>query len=85
MKYIVIALNGKEDIFIFPKEVDHNRMADACLALKFGPDRDFVRKYRQGAVVAAGFIECGRCYGRSESLGIESRGAQDTALLDAMS
>jgi hypothetical protein len=82
MKYIVTALNDKELIFIFPRDVDHDRMAEAIAAIRFGSDQNWERKLRKdGELISAGFIDNGECHGRSETLGIESRGMPDTELL----
>ena len=82
MKYIVMSLLEVEHIFIFPRTVDHDRMFEACEAIRFGGDRNWERKYRRdGECVGAGFVDGGRCHGRSESLNIDSRGEKDTALL----
>lgn len=82
MKYIVMTLAEKEEIFVFPRNVDHDRMFEACEHIRFGDDRDWNRKYlRHGECVAAGFIDGGNCYGKSETLGIKSRGEKDTKLL----
>lgn len=84
MKYIVIALDGREDIFVFSSLIDHDRMAEACMAIRFGSGINWNRKYRGGEVVAAGFVNGGCCFGRSETLGLESRGEVDTKLLEAL-
>jgi len=84
MKYIVMALNGAEEIFVFPRTVDHDRMAEACDAIRFGGDRNWERKYlRDGECIAAGFVDNGVCHGRSESLNVDSRPGLDTSLLGA--
>jgi hypothetical protein len=80
MKYIVLALGDVEEIFIFPKSVDHDRMVEACEIIRFGDERNWNRKYRNGQVVSAGFITNSKCHGRSETLGLNSRGDVDTAL-----
>jgi hypothetical protein len=82
MKYLVIELDGVEDIFIFPRKVDHDRMAESCMYIKFGDGRNWDRKYHDGKVISAGFIDNGICHGRSESLSLPSRGDKDTALLN---
>lgn len=82
MKYIVMALDDKEEIFVFPRSVDHDRMAEACECVRFGDERNWNRKYRNGECVAAGFIDNGQCHGCSETLGLKSRGAKDTAMLN---
>jgi hypothetical protein len=80
-KYIVVDLDGSEQIFTFPKSVDHDRMLEALEAIRMGSDRDWSRAYRSGKVVSAGFVENGHCGGRSETLNLKSRGAVDTVLL----
>jgi len=83
MKYIVMSLAGKEEIFVFPRSVDHDRMAEACQMIRFGRDRNWKRAYRDGECIAAGFVRSGVCDGRSETLNLDSRGDTDTALLAA--
>lgn len=80
-KYIVMQLEGEETIFTFPKSVDHDRMHEALEAIRFGSDRNWGRKYREGEAVSAGFVDGGECHGKSETLGLKSRGAVDTKLL----
>lgn len=84
MKYIVMALADQEEIFIFPRTVDHDRMKEACEIIRFGDERNWNRKYRQGGCVSAGFIDNGICHGRSETLGLSSRSEADTKLLAAL-
>jgi hypothetical protein len=81
VKYIVMALNDAEEIFVFPRSVDHDRMVEACEAIRFGGERNWNRKYHDGEVVAAGFVDDGVCHGRSETLDLSSRGKKDTKLL----
>lgn len=82
MKYIVIQLGEKESIFVFPRDVDHDRMFEACEAIRFGNERNWVREIRMnGEAISAGFVDGGVCHGRSETLGLASRGEADTALL----
>jgi len=78
MKYIVFEDSGNEMLVAFPKCIDHNRMAEAMSALRFGSDREWHR--RQGKIVAAGFIEGRECVGRSETLNIGSRKNIDTMM-----
>ena len=82
-KYIVMQHLGDEAIFVFPCEVSHDRIFEACEGIRFdveGTRRDWVRKYHQGQAISAGFITDGVCHGRSETMNLESRGAVDTAL-----
>ncbi|MFL9904664.1 hypothetical protein PQR71_42165 [Paraburkholderia fungorum] len=82
MKYIVVQLGEKESIFTFPRSINHDMMYECLENLRFGNERNWVREIRKnGEAIAAGFIDNGRCYGRSETLGLESRGEADTALL----
>ncbi|MFK4706040.1 hypothetical protein ABIC83_002879 [Roseateles asaccharophilus] len=81
MKYLVYRDGDVEHLVTFPRSINHDRMAEAMSALRFGSDQNWHR--RQGQVVAAGFVVGGSCQGHSESLGIGSRGAVDTALLQA--
>lgn len=83
MKYIVYQDGEKEYIVTFPRSIDHDRMAEALEALRFGSERNWHR--RQGEVLAAGFVVGGRCQGHSVTLGISSRGDVDTTLLVAES
>lgn len=85
MKYIVIQLGEREEMFVFPRTVDHDRMFEACEAIRFGNERNWVREIRKnGECIAAGFIDGGECHGHSETLGISSRGEVDTKLLEAL-
>lgn len=82
MKYIVVQLGEKQSIFVFPRGVDHDRMFEALEAIRFGDERNWVREIRKnGEAIAAGFIDDGRCHGRSETLNLDSRGDLDSILL----
>jgi hypothetical protein len=78
MKYIVYQDGNKELLVAFPLAVNHDRMAEALEALRFGGDHNWHR--RQGQIVSAGFIIGGECSGHSETLGISSRKFIDTNL-----
>lgn len=84
MKYIVFNLNDKEMIFVFPRDVDHIRMVEACEAIRWGGEHNWRRGLRDGELISAGFVTNGKCHGRSETLDLASRGDADTALLAAM-
>jgi hypothetical protein len=60
---------------------EDDRMAEAIVAIRFGSERNWSRKFREGEVIDAGFIDNGTCHGRSETLRLESRGEADTVLL----
>lgn len=81
MKYIVVELNGEEQIFIFPKSVDHDRMMEAIGAIRMGSERNWNRQYRDSDAISAGFVVNGCCQGHSETLQLKSRDEVDTALL----
>lgn len=84
MKYIVVMLEGKEYIFTFPKQVDHDRMFEAMAAIRFDVPNsfrgDWKRSLRDGCAISAGFITNGQCHGRSETLDLDSRPEIDTNL-----
>lgn len=85
MKYLVAVIEGNEAIFVFPREVNHDYMAEALEAIRFGYSHNWERKLHnglaEGKIISAGFIDAMRCHGRSETLGLASRGEPDTALL----
>ena len=87
MKYVVVkSEEAGEQIFIFPKEVNHSDFAEIVSYIKWYPPnnfyiescRDWKRIYRKP--IAAGFTDGQSCYGRSESLDLDSR-PEDTKLL----
>ena len=87
MKYLVANIDGHEALFVFPTEVDHDRMAESLECIRFGGAHNWERKLHNGAkdgkIVSAGFISNGACHGRSETLGLECRPITDTALFRA--
>lgn len=81
MKYIVTRqADGKERIFVFERDINHDFMLEGIQAVKRGSHHDWTRSWDAEAV-SAGFIDNGKCHGESETLRLMSRGAQDTALL----
>lgn len=80
-KYIVIAAGGQELLFPFPSTVLHVWMLEAVRQIKQGVPNGWTRPYLDCTCVGAGFIIDEQCYGRSESLNVDSRNALDTALL----
>lgn len=80
MKYIVAKLDDKEVIFVFPRSVDHDRMWEMMLGIRFGNDRDWERKFHANPPVSAGFLDQDGCHGRSETLDLSSRPEIDTRL-----
>ncbi len=72
MKYIVTKdPNGHEEIFIFPASGNHDVMAESSGRMKDKNYGDWQRITR--VPVSAGFIEGGKCVGRSETLRLDSR------------
>ena len=82
MKYIVFELDGKEEIIVFPRTVDHDAMLEGVRMIRFGGRQNWERKLFDVEPVAAGFVGNGVCHGSSETLKIGSRGALDTALFE---
>lgn len=78
MKYVVVDSEAGEQLFVFPKNIDHDEFASVLSYIKHGSARNWERIYRKP--IAAGFTDGVYCYGRSETLDLESRGV-DTALL----
>lgn len=81
LKYIVTSLKGDEAIFVFPQSIDHNRMLEAIQMIRFGTEGSWNRDFRDETAISAGFVVDGQCSGYSETLGLKSRGKQDTDLL----
>lgn len=79
MKYVVVSSEEfGEQLFIFPKNIDHDQMAEVLSYIKTG-GRNWSRVFRKP--VSAGFTDGHTCYGRSESLDLTSRKV-DTDLLN---
>lgn len=80
-KYVVVSVRSgrfTEQMFIFPKTVNHDEFAETLRRMKSGDHRNWTRPY--GEPISAGFTNLTSCYGRSETLNIDSRQA-DTELL----
>lgn len=80
MKYIVTRTeDGTEEIFTFPRSINHDAMAEALEGIRNQTHGNWERVFREP--VSAGFLnEHGHCHGNSESLGLKSR-TQDTEIL----
>jgi hypothetical protein len=78
MKYVVVASEQGEQLFTFPKNINHDDFADVLSHIKVGSASRWNRFFRQP--ISAGFTDGKACYGRSESLNLDCRN-QDTALL----
>lgn len=80
MKYVVtVNANGREELFVFPKHIDHDRFAEVLSGIRTGNEWDWERMYREP--ISAGFVMDGVCFGESITLGLKSRKEEDTALL----
>lgn len=78
-KYVVVSSEEQgEQLFTFPKNIDHDAFAEVLSYIKTGGTLNWKRSYREP--VSAGFTDGIQCYGRSETLDLGSR-PQDTALL----
>ncbi len=79
MKYVVAECQeqGKQ-LFIFPKNIDHDSFAEVLSYIKVGNHQNWKRSFRDP--VSAGFTDGKTCYGRSESLGLAADKG-DTALM----
>ena len=80
MKYICTKNEkNEEEIFIFPSTIDHDAMAEVLSLIKDQTHGNWNRVHRKP--VSAGFITVnGTCHGRSETLGLASRGDTDAKL-----
>lgn len=86
MKYIVVEFIGlspkAEQMFVFPESIPHDYMAEALAAIRHAPPNSMNAWSRYiPECVSAGFItSTGDCFGRSETLDLESRPDEDTEL-----
>jgi hypothetical protein len=84
MKYIAFeTIDGEEFVVLFSRKINHNDMAESIRHHKstgFGTPTS--NPYRFVAPVGAGFVDSDlTAYGESITLGVESRGDKDTALI----
>ncbi len=80
MKYVVLKPDNKELIFIFPKSIDHDKFVETMKAMRYGSRSNWERLYPNP--ISAGFTDGKTCFGRSETLSLDSRKYVDTALLN---
>lgn len=81
LKYIIVRNrdSGKEEVFLFPKSVNHDVFAKSVGRLKNQAQGQWRRITRD--IVAAGFVSPSfKCYGGSDTLHMVSR-EQDTKIL----
>lgn len=86
-KYIIMTHTDFEDvsteqIFIFPKVIDHDQMAEAVRHIRFWRNNSNDWSRQLSSPVSAGFTNCETCWGRSETLDLDARPKIDSALLD---
>lgn len=80
-KYICFKDGDVEMIVVFPHIIDHDRMFESLQMTSFDVDRKS-REWYDIDLLSAGFVySSGECYGRSETLDIDSRGDVDTLIL----
>lgn len=81
MKYVVMQdENGIQELFMFPKSVNHDVFANAVSRLKDQAHGNWKRIDRE--VISAGFTDGKTCFGRSETLNLDSRGRLDEMLIE---
>lgn len=82
MKYIVTEHedDGREEIFIFPRNINHDCMAEMIARIRNQMHGRWKRKRR--TPIAAGFTDCVTCWGRSETLDLDSRKDKDAKLIN---
>jgi hypothetical protein len=86
MKYIVLQHpdTKEETIHTWPDRIDmtHQRMSEVITAVRVDKGMSsWDRAYLGSEIVGAGFCNSTGCFGRSESLNVDSRPEQDTELL----
>ena len=80
-KYICFKDGDVEMIVVFPHTIDHDRMFESLQMTSFDVDRKS-REWYDIDLLSAGFVySSGKCYGRGETLDIDSRGDVDTLIL----
>lgn len=90
MKYITAAVmhpgrdKAVEHIFIFPEFINHNHFASSMRRMRDSSNygREQPMEFQ---VVGAGFTDGQQCWGRSETLNCNSRGAEDAELIPHIS
>ena len=78
MKYVVVRSHVGEQMFLFPKNINHDALAETLNHIKYGSGGNWERFPHEP--VSAGFTDGATCYGRSESLNLDSRDI-DTMIL----
>ena len=86
MKYIVVEVTTKTIVrelpFIFPESFVHKSMYQMVeREYLFDHKADSIRCVDAGFISSLGVAPTGGCYGKSESLGISSRGEEDDQII----
>lgn len=82
MKYVCFEdrKTGKQTVVLFERHINHVDMYDVAARVKLYDKNN--EWYRGMSAISAGFVRPDMtCYGRSESLQLNSRPAEDTKLL----
>ncbi len=80
MKYVVtLDENDVEEIFIFPKSVNHDVFTDSVGRMKNQSHGNWQRVTRKP--ISAGFTDGIKCWGYSETLKLKSREHLDAELI----
>lgn len=88
MKYVCFKNHesGDEEIMMFPKSINHDCFAEIQGRIKNQIDGDWHRVMR--TPISAGFVVIAdgkpKCFGKSITLGLESRGQDSSILLNQM-
>ena len=84
MKYVVVRNEEtyKETIFLFDKMYQHDRFHEALSTIRIYTEiGKFEWKHQYQHIVSAGFTNGITCYGGSQTLDVDARPEEDTALL----
>lgn len=86
LKYIVTEHkndDGKlvENIFLFPLSINHNDFMESIWRVKHHNGSAGWKRVTRKAIAAGFWTPSSGCYGRSETLNLDSRGNIDTALV----
>jgi len=79
MKFVTtVDEDGNEELFQFPRSIDHDAMAEVLGRIKDQTHGNWKRVRR--VPIAAGFVDSSGCYGKSETLHLKAR-PEDSKLL----
>lgn len=82
MKYIRTQReDGMTELFVFPRTINHDHMEEVLQRLRVQGNHPLDWRREPREIVSAGFIDQNNtCYGRSETLDLESK-PEDTEIL----